>query len=348
MTNANPARPAAATAKTTKAAPAVAARPARPAAPAAPKATAKAADKGPGGGKRKRLKLPAPGRRIGSENLLWGAVSVSLVVHAILLAAHFKYSDILPTRQVDKGLEVVLVNSRHAHAPKDAQVLAQTNLDGGGNSSTKARPSTPLPPQQQNQEGESLVEMQQRVEQLEARQRELLRRSDAIAKAQVETPSPDEAEAAERVRGKDLIESTRAIAQLEAEIRKQQQAYAERPRKAFIGSRAKEYRFAQYVEDWRQKIERVGTLNFPKGAQGNKLYGSLMITVEVKHDGSVLSAEVKRSSGSKELDAHAMRVLQLAAPFAAFSPQIRKDTDVIVISRTWKFAKSDTLDATHD
>ena len=39
----------------------------------------------------------------------------------------------------------------------------------------------------------------------------------------------------------------------------------------------------------------------------------------------------------------ARRIVQLAAPYANFPPDIRKDTDVIEITRTWTFTNSDML-----
>lgn len=295
--------------------------------------------------KRRRLKLPPATRRIGSENIFWGAVAVSIVLHAALLALQFSMPDAKLQRQRDKGLDIVLVNAKHARAPKDPQALAQANLDGGGNSKQKALPTTPVPPQDQNKEGDALLEAQRRVEQLEERQRELLTRNKGLAQAQVAQAKPLESPDTPRTSGLDLVESARAIAKQEAAIDKRLQEYAQRPRKAFVGARTTEYRFAQYVEDWRQKIERVGTLNFPHDRKG-KVYGNLMIAVEIKSDGTVLSAEIKRSSGNRTLDDAAMRILQLSSPFAPFPPNLKKDVDVLVIARTWNFSKEgDALEA---
>jgi protein TonB len=129
---------------------------------------------------------------------------------------------------------------------------------------------------------------------------------------------------------------------LQAQIARQTQAYQERPRKRFIGANAREYRFAQYEEGWRSKIEQVGTLNFPAEARG-KLYGTLRLTVTIRPDGSVESVDLDRSSGLKVLDEAAFRIVKLAGKFAAFPPDIRKDTDLLVITRTWFFAQGDKV-----
>ncbi|NMG16532.1 energy transducer TonB, partial [Aromatoleum bremense] len=142
--------------------------------------------------------------------------------------------------------------------------------------------------------------------------------------------------------GLDLLNSAATVARLEAEIDRQLDDYARRPRKKFIGARTKEYRFAQYVEDWRHKIERVGTLNYPEAARG-RLYGSLLLVVAIRADGSIERVEVQRSSGEPILDEAAKRIVQLAAPFAPFPSDIRGDTDILEIARTWTFTNADKV-----
>jgi periplasmic protein TonB len=129
---------------------------------------------------------------------------------------------------------------------------------------------------------------------------------------------------------------------LEAEINRNIREYQKRPRKKFIGASAAEYRFAQYEDDWRSKVERVGTLNYPPEARG-KFYGNLRLTVTLRADGSVESIELDRSSGLKVLDAAAFKIVRMASPFAEFPPNIRKDTDQLVITRTWFFGQGDKL-----
>ena len=142
--------------------------------------------------------------------------------------------------------------------------------------------------------------------------------------------------------GLDLLDSAAAIARVEARIDRILDEDARRPRKKFIGARAKEHRFAQYVEDWRLKVERVGTLNYPEEARG-RVYGSLLLSVTISADGAVDRVAVHRSSGHKLLDEAAVRIVRLAAPFAPFPPDIARDTDVIEITRTWSFTRADQV-----
>ncbi|HEX5539524.1 MAG TPA: TonB family protein, partial [Methylophilaceae bacterium] len=98
-----------------------------------------------------------------------------------------------------------------------------------------------------------------------------------------------------------------------------------------------------YVESWRQKVEKVGNLNYPVEAKEQKLYGRLRMTVSIKADGSIEKLEINQSSGYKVLDDAAKRIVNLAAPFAPFPDNIRKDTDILSITRTWSFTKQDNL-----
>ncbi|HEU4707939.1 MAG TPA: energy transducer TonB, partial [Methylophilaceae bacterium] len=74
-----------------------------------------------------------------------------------------------------------------------------------------------------------------------------------------------------------------------------------------------------------------------------RIYGRLRLTVSIKADGSIEKIEIDKSSGFKVLDNAARRIVELAAPYAPFPDDIRKDTDIIEITRTWTFTKEDSL-----
>jgi protein TonB len=131
----------------------------------------------------------------------------------------------------------------------------------------------------------------------------------------------------------ELMQQTLEAMRLEAQIAKDQDAYQKRPKRKFIGARAEEYRFARYVEDWRLKVERVGNLNYPEIARQQKLYGNLVVTVSIRADGSVEKIEIERSSGQRVLE----------APFAPLPSGIRRDTDILHITRTYTFTRGDEL-----
>jgi periplasmic protein TonB len=157
-------------------------------------------------------------------------------------------------------------------------------------------------------------------------------------------PAPPETVAkADAPSATELTERTLEVMRLEAQIARDLDSYQKRPKRQQVGARAAEYRFARYVEDWRQKVERVGNLNYPEAARRMKLYGNLILTVSIRADGSVERVVVDRSSGQKLLDAAAVRIVEMAAPYSAFPPEIRQDTEILDITRTWTFARGDEL-----
>jgi periplasmic protein TonB len=156
-------------------------------------------------------------------------------------------------------------------------------------------------------------------------------------------PGPAATEAPGAPTATDILQSSFDIARLEARIARDWDAYQQRPRRRFVGARTQEFRFARYIEDWRQKIERVGELNYPQAARDQRVYGSLVVTVSIRADGSLEKFEINRPSGQKVLDDAARRIVDLAAPFAPFPPEIAKDTDVLSITRTWTFTRADRL-----
>lgn len=277
------------------------------------------------------------------SRLLAVSIGVSIVLHAVLMTIHFSFPDALRWKSDSQPLEVILVNAKTQEKPSRAKALAQANLDGGGNIDEKRRAASPLPVTNPRDPGRDLAETQRRQRELEAQQQRLLAQSRELgSKIPAEAQREASEEASPQVSGRDVADRSLAMLQLQAQIARQTQAYQERPRKRFIGANAREYRFSQYEEEWRAKIERVGTINYPAEARG-KIYGTLRLTVTIRPDGSVESIDLDRSSGLKMLDQAAFRIVQMAAPFAAFPAEIRKDTDLLVITRTWFFAQGDKV-----
>ena len=280
------------------------------------------------------------------QDRLYVAIFVSLIIHVIiLLGINFK----IPVPDFDKiatSLDVVLVNNKTLTQPTDTKILAQDNLDGGGNTDEDRRAMTPFPVLPKSKPSIDNLSTQQKVVALEREAKRLLTASESThqidqADNMQEQPEkkPITSNAAE------LVQRSLDIARLKAQIAKDHSAYQKRPKRRFVGARTKEYRFARYVEDWRLKVERIGNLNYPEEARRGKLYGNLQLTVGIRADGSLESIGINRSSGQKILDEAAIRIVRLSGQngFAPFPPEISRDTDILHITRTWAFARSDTL-----
>jgi protein TonB len=277
------------------------------------------------------------------SRVLYTCIAVSLLLHLVMLSIHFRLPQAV-RQQANLALDVILVNSKTRERPSKPEALAQANLDGGGNTDANRRARTPLPVTNPNAPGRDLAEAQRRVQQLEAQQQKLMtqsRASPATVPVEAPRPAPDR-ETAPATTGRDLADLALATMRLQAQIDRRVDEYQKRPRKQFIGARASEYRFAQYEEDWRMKVERFGTLNYPPEARG-RYYGTLRLTVTLRADGTVESVELDKSSGLQVLDQAAFRIVRMAAPYAAFPPEIRKDTDQLVITRTWFFGQGDKV-----
>lgn len=272
------------------------------------------------------------------------SILFSVACHAVLIVGLGFVVTPINFASPHNVLEVVLVNSKSQNRPTKADALAQANLDGGGNVDDARRAKSPFPNlSEQRKAADDAKQAEARVKQMEQELKQLMTQAKSRAKvAQAElnvTPSgaPDPAATAE------LLKKAQEIERLEAEISRSYQAYQERPRRAFVGARTMEYRFAQYVDGWRLKVERVGNINYPDEARRRNIQASLQMTVAIKSNGDVEDIQVNKSSGHRFLDRAAIRIVRLAAPFDPFPSNLKKDTDVLHITRTWMFTKEDLL-----
>ena len=282
--------------------------------------------------------------RFGLVTTMQVALLASITIHSfVLVAMGVKWIRGPAFDEPHNVMDVVLVNSKSATRPTNADALAQANLDGGGNTDKKLRAKSPFPAVDPREPSPELRAAQARVQQLEREAKELMTTMKSAAAVAPPSDVATENKAKSDSDARDLVDKSLEIARLEAQIRREHQAYQERPKRKFIGARASEYRFAQYVDNWRLKIERIGNLNYPEEARTRGIHASLQVTVAVKADGEVESIEVNRSSGYKFLDQAAVRIVRLAAPFEPFPANIRNDTDILHITRTWTFTRDDQV-----
>jgi protein TonB len=277
------------------------------------------------------------------------ALFISFLLHLLVVVG---ITIRAPERKPDKGipqLDVVLVNSRSAQAPAKADALAQANLDGGGTVEAERRARSPLPITKRPSPEPELSAQARRVETREREVPPVMTQSresaPAIAQPDPSNRAEPQAEAAPAPSAADIVSRSMEVARLQAQIAKDFDSYQKRPRRRFIGASTQEFRFARYVEDWRSKVERIGTLNYPQAARDQRIFGTLRLTVAIRADGSVENVEINRPSGHSILDDAAVRIVRLAAPFGAFPPDIAKDTDILSITRTWSFTRSDQFQA---
>lgn len=135
----------------------------------------------------------------------------------------------------------------------------------------------------------------------------------------------------------DLVE--KEMERLESALQKHQEGQS-KSRIKLIGGKVKEFRFAAYMENWAKKVEKAVNENLQIKFKGQKLFGEVQVTVSIKSNGELESVRINRSSGILELDQYVLQTIERAAPFESFTDEIKKDTDVLVITKTWAFTST--------
>lgn len=296
--------------------------------------------------------IAAPRPVITPSDRLGLTLCLAVIVHAtLILGVSFAPDERRPPPM--DTMEITLVQQTSPEEPDDARMLAQANLLGGGNTEERALPATPTPPPfpdpqpavtappaaapVQPDTSRSAPETRPAAT---PREKPLLttdRDSPDRAPAQPREVDKTRVEPQPRPTATQLLTNSFKVASLSAEIKRKLEARAQRPRQKFISASTREYKYAAYMEAWRAKVERVGNLNYPDEARRRGLSGSLILDVAVNADGSVEDIIIRQSSGESVLDDAAIRIVRLAAPFAPLPPNIRADTDILHITRTWQF-----------
>jgi protein TonB len=272
---------------------------------------------------------------------LHAALIVSLALHAFLLTVRFVDPERFNRMFEDTPLEVILVNARTTERAVQAQAIAQANLAGGGDAAA-GRATSPLPPAATLETGDSLENARKQIERMQEEQQQLLaqiRREIALL------PPPDPSRDAGNPEEKAREERRRQLLQLLAEIEKRVNDENARPKKRYISPATREADYAIYYDSLRRKIEERGTRDFPE-SQGKKLYGELTMNITVDAEGRVIEADIVRRSSSRILDRRAIAIVRAAAPFGAFTRDMRKQADQIVVTSRFRFTRDEGLETT--
>ncbi len=259
------------------------------------------------------------------------AAAASIVFHLALLVIKFVPPVPITMAPFDSRLEVVLLNAQTAAKPLKPQVLAQVNMEAGGDRD-EGRARSPLPARSFVEDGNQVLSGQPQSDQSAAQKR----RAVALAPGVLAQPDHPQAERKTATSGNDPAEMARTIARLQAQIDRQLEDYSKRPRRLTFGVTAVGVTYAQYVAAWAAKIEQIGTERYPAEARG-RLYDSLIITAEIDRDGNVVDVKINRKSRHEVLNRAAREIVYAGAPYAPFTPEMRREGDILQIVRTWSF-----------
>ncbi len=280
--------------------------------------------------------------QIGPRERVRVTLLFSMLLHTVVvLGVTFTYED--PAASLP-ALDVILVQASNAPAPDQVDFLANASQRGGGEHDESRRPkerlSGPVPkptpgPAPQPMRAEAPKP------QPKAPPPVLATRGESALQVQRTEAQPEVPKLPE-ITGRELIERSLEMARLAAEVERQAEAYAKRPRRKFISANTREYTYAAYMRAWVARVERIGNLNYPDEARQRHIAGDLVLTVAVRKNGSVERIDVIQPSGHKFLDDAAVQIVRLSEPFSPL-PRTQDDVDILHITRTWQFKPGGTL-----
>lgn len=275
------------------------------------------------------------GRMRISSDYLWLAVGISVLVHA----AFFYYAWPISSKKAPFVTEpdIVLINYKNDEAVLEAVLLAQWQAAGGGDGKANEAASAPLSGQRILSPNDLLLQaMRQHLRTLESSQQARLQQMEsewqALQSTKHEDVSYEESEQVEQIERASQL--ARELHVLKAKITH----YNAKPRIHFEAPSAQASPFAAYIENWRANIERLGTEHYPETAKG-QLSDSLQMTVYIDKEGHLVKVDIHQPAENPLFNVAAQRIVRLAAPFGPFNDQMREHTDVLAITRSWRFTQ---------
>jgi protein TonB len=256
----------------------------------------------------------------------------AIMLHAmIILGITFGFDKDPAPENVLPTLDIT-VSNRSTPPPDEADYLAQTSQEGGGNTTEKIRPTQAVPEQAPAVKPQQATAAPAQVITTDTAETKHHQENKAIP----DTQKPD-------ITASELIERSLEMVNLNEQLNESMRAYAQRPRHIYVSARTQEFKYANYMSEWVKKVERVGNLNYPDEARRAGLSGKLIMDVTMNADGTVRNINILRPSGHPVIDEAAIRIVNLAAPYPPFPSEISKDADILHITRTWEFSTSNRL-----
>jgi protein TonB len=265
-------------------------------------------------------------------------VFIALALHGLIILTDFLEEDPEP---VPFTMEITLSRFEDDTKPEKADFLAETNQLGGGTLEDKTRVTTPIESKQFNTLEQLASSPAPTKDQHEKRDKQVVssvsgeRLRPSLFDRVFEEHQPSEIQPR-----KSILERSLEIAELEADLDRQRQNYAKRPRVTRLTAASTMKAVdSQYVAHVVSKIERTGSLNFPEDS-GKRLYGKPRVSISIYSDGTIKDVVVLQSSGDLVLDSKTIDIVHRAAPFAPFPKNVRKERDVLELIRTFSYNKS--------
>jgi protein TonB len=272
-------------------------------------------------------------------------LAIALVLHGLVMLAT-TLAIISGAVQLNQS-EVTLAVSSSEEIPLDAELLAQNNQLGSGQgdkhqeltvtqealfADTKINQIDPIFLPKEDRGANEPIEL-----------RIITTTSESALFAPSRDISIEESESNGAINNerKTLADLSLEIASLEARLAKKQQPDSKKSRVLILTSASTlAADNAEYVHQWRNRVEIVGNIHYPREARANQLYGDVRLLVKLQASGIVEEITIMSSSGSTVLDSAAIESIRLASPFEPFPKSLANKYDRIDVIRTWQFREN--------
>lgn len=279
----------------------------------------------------------APVRDRLTTTLFLAALFHGIVILGVTFALPSSKDDRLPT------LEVLLATGEDTRAADNltAQYLAQRNQVGSGTTDERVRPANPasslLAVQQEGLPDANGSEFREAV----AGQRVTEVISSRSDRSEVEFRSGETRPAQEAEAPLALTQTAPQPIATHATDTTLQLRGLKTDGTVEIVPNTRQSILAPYLDAWRRKVERLGTLNFPQTVKNQERKHNPVLEVALHADGTLAQAVIRRSSGSKDVDQAALSILRLASPFDPFPADLRKQYRELRFAYEWQFLDGD-------
>jgi len=272
-------------------------------------------------------------------------IFLSACAHALLvLGVGFTY---LTDANDEATIEVTVAQYRSQIQPDDADFIAQENQTGSGSQDEATVPSSPFLSDLNDADINEVRPAPEAQVLNETPEQPKLTTLTSINAEQViaqQRNAPEQEEKQALSEQSSSEEISLAIASLQAQLDLQQQAFARQPRKYTLSpASARKSHEASYLDSWRRRVEAVGNINYPVQARQQQVYGNVRMLIALNASGQISETRIIQSSGESLLDQAAVDIVNLAAPFEPFPEELKAETDILEIVRTFRFHEGNTL-----
>lgn len=269
------------------------------------------------------------------------AIVIAVGVHALII---FCISFSMGKDPAGMMQDVAKALTDNMKPNEDAQFIADASQEGSGTVQEQLRQETdqisPLSAEQMS-ETQDVISLQRQVRQQQY-QESYLRTTLSWRQANVESDNDSKKEQEDMIAQEERLR--KQVATLEAQLSQRQQVYATKSKVVTVDSNSTTYGAADYINTFREHVERVGNLYYPAQALAQNIMGDVRLMVIISSDGSIKAIRLLESSNSTILDEAAKQSVRQAAPFGKFTKDM---SDIVELRLIRTYHYSDKVNVTY-